>query len=70
MSSPYTYSHEPNVYDGTIAHIRVRWQASAIRKLVGDAAEAGVPMETLKKVSEHFSFLLAHRLGSTQALIR
>ncbi|KAH6873642.1 hypothetical protein B0T10DRAFT_567809 [Thelonectria olida] len=68
MSYPYCLS--PGVYDGDINGIRVRWQNAAIGKLADDAGILQVPLETLKALSEHFSYLLAYRLQNTQVMIR
>jgi hypothetical protein len=68
--SSYVYCHSPNQYNGDISGIEIRWQNSAIQKLAVDAELANVPVETLKALSEHYSFLLGYRLGNTQVTIR
>jgi hypothetical protein len=66
----YPYNLAASAYDGEIGGIRVRWQNAAVQKLANDASILQVPVETLKALSEHFSYLLAYRLGRAQVLIR
>ena len=68
MSYPYHLSSDS--YDGQIGGIRVRWQESAVSKLVDLASESGVSLETIKALTEYFVYNCASRLESDQAIIR
>ena len=65
----YQYSLLPSSYNDEIDGIRIQWRDIAIERLRENAITLGVPFETLKALSEHFSYLLARRLQSALARI-
>jgi hypothetical protein len=67
---PYPYKLPSDSYNGPINAINIRWADGAIMKLQKDARDTSVSEATLKAVTEHFLYLLAHRLGSTGVIVR
>ncbi|EGU74083.1 hypothetical protein FOXB_15406, partial [Fusarium oxysporum f. sp. conglutinans Fo5176] len=70
MSSPYSYCYEPSQYEGMINGIEVRWQPAGKAKLPSDAGILQVPVETLKRMCEHYGYLLGYRLQSSRVVIK
>jgi hypothetical protein len=69
MSSPYVYCYGPSQYEGNINGIEVRWQGVGKTTLQDQATLLQVPLETLKRMCEHFGYLLAYRTQSAYIII-
>lgn len=68
MSYPYILG--PTVWDANVHAVRLRWPEAGKEKLESESSITRVPLIMLKAVSEHFCYLLAHRLGNQQVLIK
>lgn len=70
MSSSYIYCYDATQYEGKINDIEVRWAPAGQAKLPNDAGVLQVPMETIKRMCEHYGYLLGYRLQSTRVVIK
>jgi hypothetical protein len=59
-----------NVYDGSIGTIRVRWGPAAQQRLLTEAPNKGISVDTMKALTEHFTYLMAARVGAVTAVIK
>jgi hypothetical protein len=69
MATPNWYCLDPDVFDGELYGIGIRWSDSAKKRLNTDAEDAEVTPAKLKAVTEHFIYLCAFRLKRAKALI-
>ncbi|KAI9158082.1 hypothetical protein HJFPF1_06071 [Paramyrothecium foliicola] len=72
MASPFTHVLPGNDTEGTVGttnKIQVRWQPTAIGRIASAAADLNIDAATFKKISEHFAYLSALRLGKDSVKI-
>ncbi|KAF2816701.1 uncharacterized protein BDZ99DRAFT_471910 [Mytilinidion resinicola] len=69
---PARYSNRlaANVYDASIGTIRVRWGLAAQQRLLTEAANKGILVDTMKALTKHFTYLIAVRVGAVTAVIK
>ncbi|KAG9500770.1 hypothetical protein J7337_006450 [Fusarium musae] len=67
--SSYSNSLSPSSWDGSIGSIRIRWSSDAPSRIEEHVGNTGVPVSTIKAMSEHFAHATAQRIGSDQIVI-
>ena len=69
---PIQYSNRlaADVYDDNIGDVQIRWGPAAQTWLQNETLSKGVSIATVKALTEHFTYVLAARIGSPRAIIK
>ncbi|RDL30147.1 uncharacterized protein BP5553_10425 [Venustampulla echinocandica] len=66
----YPHCLPVDVYDGYINNINVKWSPTTREWLPQKAVDCKTSVQILKSLTEHYLYLSAHRMGSTQVTVK
>jgi hypothetical protein len=70
VPAQYSYRLASDSYHGTIGKVEIRWGPAAKQRLLEETPLKGVSVETMKALTEHFTYLMAARVGATRVVIK